>query len=256
MNQMRRFDYFHRRQAIASKSTAGVGRNVVRYGLLPVTVLACLWIQLRQLSSKVMIPITPKQQIQALAFTTVLTPLASNQNLGISEDEANYIVRRAYERTAKILPCDENVSGEDCMQKTAKYFNPSQDDDESLNLENSSIPSIPWWFQTLLRDLPESGMYGDWHAMYPACPPMQFCTIPKVATTEWNKMFCLLNNDRNNADCRINHDIDDDDSWECWTGKCKYTTAENGTVPIDAPKAVIIRDPLERLLSSYLNKCH
>ena len=46
----------------------------------------------------------------------------------------------------------------------------------------------------------------------------------------------------------------DDDGWNCWA-KCIYTTAEEGTLPEDAPKVVFLRDPLERLLSAYLNKC-
>lgn len=243
----------HRKSPVVSTPLVSTTRNIAtRYGLLLLTALTCVWIQHHHLPNEIPVPITPSHPIQALAsdLSSALTPSVSGIDFSTNEDEADRIVRRAYERTyAKILPCNDYIGGEDCIRQSTEYYKPS-----SVNA--ATRPSFPWWFQTLLRDLPESGVYGSWHEMNAASPPIQFCTIAKVATTEWHKIFCTLNNHRNNHNCKIEPDLDDDDSYECWAQKCVYTTGEEGTVPSDAPKAVMLRDPLERLLSAYLNKCH
>eukprot|EP00804_Cyclotella_cryptica_P022822 CCRYP_005028-RA/>CCRYP_005028-RA protein AED:0.33 eAED:0.33 QI:403/1/1/1/1/1/2/72/434 len=238
----------------------------IRYALLLVASLAFVSIQLHDLRHRVLLTITPTPPINALAsdLTTVFSPLIANQDVPSSassrpEDEADSIVRRAYERTyAKILPCSDDRSGEDCIMETRTLYKPPPtndvDDDDSVEALNPAL-SIPWWFQTLLRDIPKSGIYGHWHYFNSASPPMQFCSIEKVGTTEWRKIFCMLNNDRNHATCKIQQERDDDDSHQCWT-QCVHRRVEEGTLPPNAPKAVIVRDPLERLLSAYLNKCY
>ena len=61
------------------------------------------------------------------------------------EDEASSIIRRSYAKSyAHILPCDDDrPSGKECMQKTLDYF-------ETPNT-NGTLPSVPWWFLTLMR---------------------------------------------------------------------------------------------------------
>lgn len=244
----------------SATSTTGIRRHTaIQYGLLLVTATICVWIQHHHLANEIPVPITPTHPIQAIAsdLSAALTPLVSTIELSANEDEVDAIVRRAYGRTyAKIPSCTDNISGEECIAEAAMHFKSPGRDKQGNAIGKNNIPSIPWWFQTLLRDLPESGVYGYWTEMNAAFPPIQFCTIPKVATTEWQKIFCILNNDRNKVNCSIHSDLDDDDSWECWTDKCIYTNVEKGTLPANTPKAVIVRDPLERLLSAYLNKCH
>ena len=142
------------------------------------------------------------------------------------EDEASSIIRRSYAMSyAHILPCDEDrPSGKECMQKTLDYFNTPD--------PNDTLPSVPWWFLTLLRDVRNNGSYGYWHHFYTTTPPFNFCTIGKVATTEWRRVFCQLNAD----DCK------DPDS--CGRKKCAWRTKKE--MPEDAPWAVFLRDPLER----------
>mmetsp|Transcript_1660 Transcript_1660/g.3676 ORF Transcript_1660/g.3676 Transcript_1660/m.3676 type:complete len:421 (-) Transcript_1660:445-1707(-) len=173
----------------------------------------------------------------------------------IFEDEANTIIRKSYEETyAHILPCEDDIrpsSGKACMQKTIDYFNtPTITKDLHNTANNSStytistIPTIPWWFQTLLRDIPTNGAYGFWHHFYTTQPPLNFCTIEKCGTTEWRKAFCKLNAD----DCLPNP------FQLCGKKKCAWRTKKK--MPDDAPFAVFLRDPLERLLSGFLDKCH
>lgn len=168
------------------------------------------------------------------------------------EDEADDIIRKSYEKTyAHILPCDTDApSGRICMNKTVQYFNPSNSNDIITDSSSSdanimhNIPSIPWWFQTLLRDITQNGAYGSWHEFSTTTPPLQFCSIEKVGTTEWRRVFCKINAD----ECAPNP------LQKCGKKKCAWQTKKE--MPEDAPWAVFLRDPLERLLSGYLDKCY
>lgn len=151
-------------------------------------------------------------------------------------DEADTIIQRSYAQSyAHILPCDEHApSGRLCMKKTLDYFNDSTANNTTIS------PTIPWWFQTLLRDTRNNGVYGHWHHFTTTNPSfdLQFCSIEKVATTEWRKVFCKLNADDYQPDSKECH---------------KKTTKK---MPPNAPFAVFLRDPLERLLSGFLDKCY
>lgn len=171
------------------------------------------------------------------------------------EEEAQTIIQRSYLKSyAHIIPCDvpledgSNRIGKACMKQTLDYFNPpppSPIENNGVDTSNntSTIPSIPWWFQTLLRDTQTNGAYGFWHHFTTTDPPINFCTIGKVATTEWRKIFCQLNKD----DCMPNP------VEQCGKKKCTWQTKQD--MPNDAPWAVFVRDPLERLLSGFIDKC-
>lgn len=156
-----------------------------------------------------------------------------------SSDDADLIIQRSFEQSyAHILPCKKSSwkamdsrTAIDCMQQTRDHI-------MSQNI------NVPWWFQTLLRDILAAGggVYAPWHHFYTSKPPFHYCTIGKVATTEWRKVFCKLNA----QDCV-------DDASSC-RGNCTWKTTQQ--MPPNAPWAVFLRDPLERLLSGYLDKCY
>ncbi|KAL7492431.1 hypothetical protein ACHAWT_001579, partial [Skeletonema menzelii] len=158
-----------------------------------------------------------------------------------SSNDADLIIRRSFEQSyAHILPCkksswkamDSRIAI-DCMQQTRDHI-------MTQNI------TVPWWFQTLLRDILAggTGVYSPWHHFYTSKPPFHFCTMGKVATTEWRKVFCKLNKE----------DCVDDNSPGCNKQKCAWKTTQK--MPTNAPWAVFVRDPLERLLSGFLDKCY
>jgi hypothetical protein len=176
------------------------------------------------------------------------------------DDEANVIIRRSYANSyARLLPCDDGDAKPPagiselwnpklwatCMKKNLLHFNEPVVNASSADEDNStsSTPSIPWWLQTLLRDTQKNGVHGFWHHFSTTAPPLNFCSIEKVATTEWRTVFCVANAD----DCIRNPD-------RCRERKCTWNTHK--AMPEDAPWAVFLRDPLERLLSGFLNKCY
>ena len=149
-------------------------------------------------------------------------------------DEADMIIRRSYEKSyAHIQPCNESERGKECMRKTLDYIN-----------QINTTQSFPWWFQTLIRDVIDNGSYGFWHHFTTTNPSINFCTIGKVATTEWRRVFCELNRD----DCMPNP------LEQCGKKQCAWKTKKNMTE--NAPWTVFLRDPLERLLSGFLDKCY
>ena len=177
--------------------------------------------------------------------TTSSTTLAADSTRKISKyEDADTIIRRSYNQSyAHILPCEDNPSwmkgrettniAKDCIQKTREYI-------------ISQNVTVPWWLQTLLRDITGKGggVYSPWHHFDTTKPLLNFCTIDKVATSEWRKVFCELNK----ADC-VNTT-----EGSCGRKKCTWKTFQD--MPEEAPWAVFVRDPLERLLSGFLDKCY
>lgn len=181
---------------------------------------------------------------------------ATNGDDDNNYDEADYIINRSFQQTyAHMLPCDDISSWKQsretssiarkCMERTRDYI-------INNNSDNNHNITVPWWFRTLLRDITATGAYGGggggvfgpWHHFDTTDPPLNFCTMDKVGTSSWRSAFCKLNA----KDC-INNT-----QGSCGRRKCTWYTLQ--TMPQDAPWAVFVRDPLERLLSGYLDKCY
>ncbi|KAL7549922.1 hypothetical protein ACHAWF_013174 [Thalassiosira exigua] len=164
-------------------------------------------------------------------------------------DEADFIIQRSYAETyARMYPCKDEVE-KDCIQLVVEHM-------EAQNAQNEKPPPrmrqnsrfqvpvdhpYPWWFQTLLRDIPDNGAYGFWHhfSTFGTETPIRFCAIGKNGSTEWRRIFRKLNAPEH---CR---------GKEGCEGKFNPKVRPGD----DAPFTVFIRDPLERLLSGYLDKC-
>ena len=96
--------------------------------------------------------------------------------------------------------------------------------------------SIPWWFRTIVRDSSDrrQGLHGPWHNIRLDDPLATYCAVEKTGCTQWRKMSCLLNGER-------------------WQGKpCQGKRPQEEGV---GKRIVFLRDPLERFLSAYLDKC-
>jgi len=94
----------------------------------------------------------------------------------------------------------------------------------------------------MLRDIKANGgIHGAWHNLTILDPPMDFCTIEKIATTQWRNVQCSLNEGKeaiwNSRPCQLD--------------RTKLASRNRS----DVSRVVMLRDPLERLLSGYLNKC-
>ena len=150
-------------------------------------------------------------------------------------DEADYIIQRAYDETyAQMADCKDNEVEKDCIKTVIHQFNKRR----NQNNTDLALQPMPWWFQTLLRDIPTNKAYGLWSHFSTnfANKLVKFCAIAKNGSTEWRKVFHELNA----------HEFGG-------VGKHNYKTKK--MLDEDTPKIVFLRDPLERLLSAYLDKC-
>jgi hypothetical protein len=192
-----------------------------------------------------------------IAALNLVRPMHGFTSSGFSSeehDEADDIVRRSYANSyARLVPCnddddDGNAKGagkgelwnpklwKSCVVRNLAHFNNT----------NSTAPSIPWWLLTLLRDTQRNMAYGPWHRFGTTEPPLNFCAIEKVGSTEWRRVFC----DANADDC-----VREPKRCTAFRGKkCAFMTTRS--MPKDAPWAVFLRDPLERILSGFLDKCY
>lgn len=162
-------------------------------------------------------------------------------------DEADFTIQRSYAETyVRMTDCNEDIIESACIQtiidqfkqQSTEYNGQSTDSD---NNSNAPMQPLPWWFQTLLRDIPTNGAYGFWHhfSTSSTVPPMKFCAIGKNGSTEWRRVFKALNAPEFGG-----------------LEKSKYNTKKLLHGSTDGmPQTVFLRDPLERLLSAYLDKC-
>lgn len=180
----------------------------------------------------------------------------SSSSMKISS--ANEIIRRSYDATFGALSlktlCPPNVRHIDCRDRLLTEVRQlshltTNDDNSSSNGRNKQMKkrtmSFPWWFITMLRDAP---VRASWHNLTIMDPPMDICTIEKVATTQWRNVQCVLN-DNMNITSRVK---------PCKLNQTRLDLRQKNALKQDGRKVsrtVILRDPLERMLSGYLDKC-
>lgn len=137
---------------------------------------------------------------------------------------ARHIVERAYNKTYKVL-VDQCSDTSMSMRECIKAWHQQKTD-------------YAWWFETMLRDaaFPGSGLFGYWHLqnLQSSSHTVQFCNMEKVACTEWRALRCLL------------------DGYNSTTKTCANQKPQPTPPKL---RAVFLRDPLERFLSGFINKC-
>lgn len=160
------------------------------------------------------------------------TPPTPPQSLGRN------IVDRAFNRSYAdfVAGCDlsrENATLINCIRRyDAISFSPSPTLGENW----------PWWFRTLLRDIARSptGLFGGWHHLMFPNPQLQLCTYEKGGTKSWRRVHC-------DALEEAGFNLTGTSLTSCYSRQGeKNESAEN---------AVFLRDPLERFLSAFLDKC-
>jgi Sulfotransferase family len=100
----------------------------------------------------------------------------------------------------------------------------------------------PWWFRTLLRDTgkPQNGIQGPWHVLQFSNPDLRLCVYEKGGTKKFKQFHCRHTHNYTGNYPNFN---------QCWNQQPKYYTAPK------SDKAVFLRDPLDRFLSGFLDKC-
>jgi Sulfotransferase family len=161
---------------------------------------------------------------------------------------ARQIVNRAYQETFADLKsfCPDNVDFSTCVLAKA----------------GEQRTSRPWWFQTMLRDAAppppkmtknftkvlkkptaKDSLFGEWHELYLMDPRMKICVMEKIGTKQWRKLQCVINQPLGIHGSNA-------------TTFCQPRPREKYNQYFkDATQVVFLRDPLERFLSAFLDKC-
>lgn len=180
------------------------------------------------------------------------------------------IVHKTYDQTfaslVELCSNDKEESLKDCFSKlylTMNYRHEHEDNQDTNNEENedtaSKLKSLQtkykystqhWWFRSMIRnggnfdDVPRGELHGPWHIGQAKDPNVSMCMIEKVGIKHWQDLFAELN-----------HNED---------GERVYRPGRPIPLPDDAvskssseyyPSFVFLRDPLDRFLSAYIDKC-
>ena len=148
-----------------------------------------------------------------------------------SESIAESIIQSSYDATyAKLaaMPCPKSQPAGNCYRTLLR---------RDFTATNES--PLPWWFRTLLQ---ESAVITSqwWMLLKSNDPPLRQCQLPKVGSKQWSMFIHILNGDPNP------HKPDGKNRTNSWNERGRNDAG---------PKFVVLRDPLERYLSAFLDKC-
>ena len=131
----------------------------------------------------------------------------------------------------------------------------------------------PWWFQTLMRDAsPYSDLHAGFHDLWirlsnsndnhdvtknQSDQLLRFCAIEKVSSSRWRRLQCELNDPdyfqpTNGTTTTTKNMNTTRRTKQCYLSLSSSTT--NATRR-RVTRAVLLRDPLERFLSAFVDKC-
>lgn len=176
-----------------------------------------------------------------MKLTEILTP-------------ASDIVHRTFNNTFAHLYCPKRTSMKECLvnmfgkmqsKNLSKNQKMSKDDDDSEEWSSSSSRAQHWWFQSMIRDSGNLGgdygfVFGPWHVGQATDPNVSMCMIEKIGIKRWTTLFTSLN-----GNAYYSRKTRSDEKHEI-----ELPASNEGY-----PSFVVLRDPLERFLSAYLDKC-
>lgn len=183
--------------------------------------------------------------------------LTDKKSISSNVSPARQIMEQAYARTYAKLEeqCPTTKSLSDCMNE---LYHAEQEEEH-----DPSPTHFPWWFRTMLRDGSPAihpkkitPLHGPWHTLRivlssPSSSTQQqqqqleVCALEKNGSTEWRKTQCALNNETitGNPHRRA----------PCQPQSQFWGDGDDSTTTTD--RIVILRDPLTRFLSAFLDKC-
>ena len=148
-----------------------------------------------------------------------------------TESVAERIIRQSFDATYAQLTainCPKRLRAGACYQTLLRRTRPA-----------TGEPPLPWWFRTVLQ---QSTIIASqwWMLLKSNDPPLRQCQLPKVGSKQWSVFMHMMNGDPN-----PNHP-DSKNTTNSWNERGKNDAG---------PKFVVLRDPLERYLSAFLDKC-
>jgi Sulfotransferase family len=162
--------------------------------------------------------------------STRIAPISSKSSRVVS---AHDFVQQAYKRSFSVLEsCSFNKTFRACIGGQ-----------QQILAATANQTTLPWWFYTMMRDaMPKDGqadLFGYWHNLSIVSPRIDMCAIEKIGCKHWRRVQCNLNFPNKTAE----------DGQPCIARRQIEASQER------ASSIVFLRDPLERFLSGFLDKC-
>lgn len=159
------------------------------------------------------------------------------------------IIEKTFYDTYSILleKCPINTINKESFTLCLSRIN--LDNNNNATNSNKQSNNLPWWFHTMIRDAKSYniGLDGEWHTLTSNEPHnIRMCSIEKVASSQWRRLFCALNNQT----------TDYYSPKICEPEEISPSSKNvQDNVATSSSSFVFFRDPLERFLSGYINKC-
>ncbi len=191
---------------------------------------------------------------------------SKSNNLAI--DIVHKSFNATYASLIEICPNKKDESIKNCIQKMYDIIKSKNAQTQNNITKEENINTISWkklnyngqhwWYQSMIRDggrlenVKAQGVQGPWHIGQAKDPNVSMCMIEKIAIKQWTKLFSRLNNNGGGKTRKISFGppillpdvLDEDDGDDKDNNDLYY------------PSFVFLRDPLDRFLSAYLDKCY
>ena len=167
-----------------------------------------------------------------------------------------------------ILDCFSNIYD---LIKDPYYHHDDESDDEKNNVtadllnkkkkQQSIDYAQHWWFQTMIRDVASmdnvkrQGVHGPWHIGQAINPNITMCMIEKIGIKQWHDLFQNLNGRGRSVDERKHSILRSDETQVVKLPMYNKEEDDEEKYPFYYPSIVFLRDPLDRFLSAYIDKC-
>jgi hypothetical protein len=125
-----------------------------------------------------------------------------------------------------------------------------------------SNTSSPWWLRNALRDAvqrrPWAGLDGSWHVGLTCAPKVAGCLIEKVGSQSWKKHLSIMKNYSEAYHQKCHAQFRADNAKAAPVREVRAQNDDYIAAAHDSDEWLTFtwtRDPLERFLSAYINKC-
>ena len=195
--------------------------------------------------------------------------LSSADRIPATASSGRRIVEEAYRNSFEVFEsCAEDEPFSSCLQAIQQNLaeTPQSVSGNATDNSNTTTPAKdkPWWFHTMVRDaLPKnntpSPLFGFWHELTFSMPNnsdsnsnknlLKMCSMEKIGTKQWRKVQCKVNHPEQTNLTGQPCNVPNDELPETYDKNNPHSLFQH------AHQFVFLRDPLERFLSGFLDKC-
>jgi Sulfotransferase family len=177
-------------------------------------------------------------------YKDMTTTSGAGGKLGQRQQPPEWMIKQLHQPISPVLGSPQMIGLRHCLQYIMQLGESVADVGEDA-VTRTKIQNWPWWMKTMIRDMeyPRGGLFGLWHQLQFHHPrSLQLCVYEKGGTKKFRNAHCRnINNDEVPTQPR--------QMSNCYLKQRQFD-------PNDVTdRVVFLRDPLDRFLSGFLDKC-